>query len=566
MTETDSTPLPETPDLHGAFPRLTEEQIETLAARGERRPTLLGERLFQEGQRSNDFIVIISGQVAILHGQGDAERVIRVHGPNRFLGEIGLLEGQPAFYSAVVREPGEVLTLPVEQLRDLVAEDPVLGDLILRAYLIRRSLLIGMGAGFRIIGSCFSPSTRRLREFAARNRLPHRLTDLEKDQEAETVLRRFGITPDQTPVVILGGRQILLNPSNAELARVIGIASADTPDGVCDLLVVGAGPAGLAAAVYGASDGLITNTLEAIATGGQAGTASRIENYLGFPAGIAGADLAERAAIQAEKFGARIAVPFEVTGLEKQNGHYVLTIDDGSTVAGRTVLLATGARYQQLDVPGIERWEGSSVYHAATVQEAQLCQLDPVAIVGGGNSAGQATVFLAGYAPKVYLLVRHDELGRDMSRYLVEQVERNPRVEVLLHRELCEVVGGDSLESLVVQDNHTGELASLNVRALFVFIGARPRTSWLAGTLALDDHGFVRTGADLGDLSETDEWREAGRRPMMLETSQIGVFAAGDVRSGSVKRVAAAVGEGSMAVRLLHEHFEHAGGPRRHQP
>ena len=337
--------------------------------RGVRRTARPGERLFQEGQTCDEFFVILRGQVVILQGHGDEERIIQVHGAGRFLGELGLLEGQPAFHSAEVRIPGEVLALPVREVRALVHRDPVLGDLILRAYLIRRSMLIGVGAGFRIVGSCYSPDTRRLREFAARNRLPHRWIDVEKDRQAEQLLRRFRVPPEETPVVIWAGQTVLRNPSNTEIARVTGLLHAEVPDDVSDILIIGAGPAGLAAAVYGASDGLVTTAVDGTATGGQAGTSSRIENYLGFPAGVSGAELAERAALQADKFGATITLPFGATSLESRDGHYVATIDDGTTLVARSVLLATGAQYRRLDVPGLDRLEGTSVYYAATVQE-----------------------------------------------------------------------------------------------------------------------------------------------------------------------------------------------------
>ncbi|MEV6653151.1 FAD-dependent oxidoreductase [Streptomyces sp. NPDC051219] len=550
----------ESPDRHGAYPRLAPEQIESLAQYGERRPTEAGEVLFREGEPFEEFLVILSGMVEVIHDYGGLDpRTVAVHGPGRFLGELGLLEGQAAFYTAVVREPGEVLAIPVEQQRALVASDPVLGDLVLRAYLGRRSLLIGLGAGFRILGSCYSPDTLRLREFAARNRLPHRWIDLEKDREAEALLRRFGIRPDETPVVIWRGQQVLRNPSTAELARLVGLPT-PAPDATeCDLLVVGAGPAGLAAAVYGASDGLATVTVDAIATGGQAGTSSRIENYLGFPSGISGGELIERSVLQARKFGARITVPAEAAGLEQRDGHYAVTFADGSESEADTIVLASGVRYRKLEVPGIEPLEGSSVYYAATLHEANLCRMDPVAVVGGGNSAGQGALFLAGYAPKVYLILRSGDLGKDMSRYLTDQVERHPKIEVLLHTEVRQVLGDGVLQSLVLEDNFSGDSRELPARALFVFIGARPHTEWLKDMIALDAKGFVLTGADARAVADRQLWAPLGRGPLMLETTLPGVFAAGDVRSGSVKRVASASGEGAIAVRLVHEHQAQEG-------
>ncbi|MFD5280418.1 FAD-dependent oxidoreductase [Streptomyces rubrogriseus] len=563
----------ETPDQYGAFPRLSPEQLRTLAAHGERRRITENEVLYREGEPFREFLAILGGTVEILHDLGGPEeRTVAVHGPGRFLGELGLLEGQAAFDTAVVREPGEILAVPVDQQRDLVSRDPVLGDLILRAYLNRRYLLIGLGAGFRILGSCYSPDTLRLREFAARNRLPHRWMDLEKDKDAEALLRRFGVRPEETPVVLWKGDHVLRNPSNAELARIIGLPAPSPEAGRYDVMVVGAGPAGLAAAVYGASDGLTTAVIDAVATGGQAGTSSRIENYLGFPSGVSGGELIERAVLQARKFDARLMVPAKVTGLTPQDDEYVVSFADGSRARTGAVVLASGVRYRRLEVPGIDRLEGISVYYAATVHEASLCQADPVAVVGGGNSAGQAALFLANHASTVQLLVRGGNLNADMSRYLVDQVERHPKIEVLLHTEVRRVFGAEKLEVLLVEDNTSGRRSELRAAALFVFIGARPHTEWLRDVLALDEKGFVLTGAEAQPLADPARWAPLGRGPLLLETTLPGVFAAGDVRSGSVKRVAAATGEGAMAIHLVHEHREQAGnlvraaGPEGHRP
>ncbi|MEU6548649.1 cyclic nucleotide-binding domain-containing protein, partial [Streptomyces sp. NPDC046859] len=359
----------ETPDVYGAYPRLSEDQIARLAEHGQRRNTAANEVLIREGEPCETFYVVLSGSVAIVEDYGTPEEhVLRVHGPGRFIGELGLLNGQVAFYTAVTREPGEVLAVSMDQLRDLVTRDSDIGDLVLRACLGRRALLVGQGAGFRIIGSRYSPDTRRLREFAARNRLPYRWIDLETDQEAEQLLRRFGVSPAETPIVIWRDTTLLRNPSNAELARLIGLPSLPAGDHHGDVLVVGSGPAGLAAAVYGASEGLDTTVVEAMATGGQAGTSSRIENLLGFPSGISGAELAERAVLQADKFGAKFSIPQEATGLHPQDDdHYTVTFADGTEITARTVVLATGAHYRRLHVPGIERLEGTSVHYSATV-------------------------------------------------------------------------------------------------------------------------------------------------------------------------------------------------------
>jgi thioredoxin reductase (NADPH) len=564
VSTTGPVPLPETPDLQGAYPRLSGEQLQALSAHGERQPTRPGQVLYREGDEDYDFFVVLAGTVAVVEKQGGgAERVVAVHGPGRFLGELSLLCDQAALLAAVVHEPGQVLAVPVERLRELVAQDPALGDLVLRAYLIRRSILIELGVGLRIIGSRFSSDTRRLLEFAARNLLPHRWIDLERDQEAEELLSQLGVKPEDTPVVIWRGEQVLRNPSNAELAHSVGLLDPSSGSISCDLVVVGAGPAGLAAAVYGASEGLTTVVLDEVATGGQAGTSSRIENYLGFPSGISGSELAGRAVIQAEKFGARIKVPAEAVSLERHDGHHLVKLDGGVSISARTVVIATGARYRRLDMPRLEQFEETSVYYAATQVEARVCRHDPVAVVGGGNSAGQATVFLARQAARVQLVVREDALSRNMSRYLVDRIERLGNVEVLLNTEVRKLLGDDTLEAVVVEDNRTGERRTLDARAMFVFIGVRPHTRWLADQFALDDNGFILTGADAAGPNGAGRPEQADRRPLTLETSRPGVFAAGDVRSGSVKRVASAVGEGAMAVRLVHDHLDQVGGPER---
>jgi thioredoxin reductase (NADPH) len=556
-------PLEETPDLYGAYPRLSPEQIERLAELGTRQETQAGDVLYREGDMDCEFIVILEGRVAIVEAFGTpTERVVSVHGPRRFIGEFGLLIGQPVFLSAVVREPGAVLRVPTDRLRALVGEDEALGDLILRALLLRRSILIGLGTGFRIIGSRYAPDTRRLREFAARNRLPHRWIDLEEDEGAERLLRTLGVKPEETPVVILRGSEVLRNPSNEELARRLGLLETDEVSS-CDLLVVGGGPAGLAASVYGASEGLSTVLLDGVALGGQAGTSSRIENYLGFPSGISGAELAERAEIQAEKFGARILVPAEATAIAVRDGGYDVTYgDEGETINATSVVVSCGVRYRRLPIPRLEELEGVSVYYAATLMEAQTCAGDPIVVVGGGNSAGQATLFLSEYVPTVHLVVREPTLDHGMSRYLTDRIQRTPNVELHTSTEVRELVGERALQAVVVENDQTGERDTLEAHAMFVFIGAEPHTDWLGDLVELDSGGYVKTGRDVsGPAGCDDDGDRAPHQPLLLETSQPGVFAAGDVRSGSIKRVAAAVGEGSMVVRLVHEHL--AG---RHHP
>jgi thioredoxin reductase (NADPH) len=546
-------PEDETPDLQGAFPRLEESRIRSLEAWGERRPTTRGQTLIAEGQQEDTFYVLLAGRVAVVEALGTPDqRVVRVHGPGRFLGELGVLAGQMAFFTSVVVDPGEVLAIPADRLRELAAGDPALGDQVLRAFLVRRSLAVGEGIGFRIIGSRYSAGTRALREFAARNRLPHRFLDLESDPSAERLLRSLGLGPDDTPVVLYRDR-LLRNPSTAELAEAFGLREAADKEGVCDLVIVGAGPAGLAAAVYGASEGLDTAVLDAVATGGQAARTSRIENYLGFPAGISGGELAERAVLQAEKFGARGTVPAEVVGLERSDGNYVLRFADGGDLTTRCVIVATGVRVRRLPVPGLERFEDTCVYYAATPVEARQCVGDPVVVVGGGNSAGQAAVFLAGHAALVRMVVREVTLDENMSRYLADRILHDPRIEVHLHTEVEELEGaGTRLEAVRVRDSTTGEQQRLPARDVMVFIGGSPSTSWLPDSVTLDSGGYIVTGPEAGRSS--DEGQHGGP-PLLLETSLPGVFAAGDVRSGSVKRVASAVGEGAMAVRMVHQHL-----------
>jgi thioredoxin reductase (NADPH) len=527
-------------DAHGAWPRLTGEQIEELSGRGRHRRVGPGEILFDVGDRVEELIVILDGRVAIEDDAGDEP--IAVVGPCCFLGEIGQLTGQASFVRAVAVEPTELLETPIDALRDVVAGDAALGDLIVRAFLARRWLLIGHGAGLTVVGSAYSRDTRRLRDFLARNRIPHRWVDLEKDTEANALVRQLGVTPQETPIVIWRD-QVLRNPSNAELAEAIGVRAALPADGVVDLVVVGAGPSGLAASVYGASEGLDTVTVDAVATGGQAGTTMRIENYLGFPAGISGSELADRAAVQARRFGARISVPAEATALEERGGDHLVRLDDGTELLSRTVIVATGVHYRRLPVPRLEEFEGTSIYYAATLVEGRLCAGDEVAVVGGGNSAGQAALFLSDHVAHLSLIVREGELEENMSHYLADRILRNPRIDLRLHHEVRELVGDRRLEGLVVEDRHSGERMTVDARYLFVFIGAAPHTGWLGDELQRDAGGYVLTGQVAGD----------GRA--MLETSRPGVFAVGDVRSGAIKRVASAVGEGAMAVRMIHEHL-----------
>jgi len=536
-------------DRNGAFPRLGPDQRARLRTAGTVRAVQVGEVLFREGDAGYDFFLVESGAVTIVQGLGHENRIIAVHGAHRFLGEINLLTGSPPYLSAVVRDAGEVVQVSPERLRQLVSGDEELSNIVLRAFLARREILIDIGAGVKLVGSRYSRCTQRLREFLVRNRMPFQWMDLEVDEEADGLLRALGISAGDTPVII-SGEGVLRNPSNAEVSRLLGFGSRGAPPPMCDLVIVGAGPAGLAAALYGASEGLDTQVIDKIAFGGQASTSARIENYLGFPTGISGGELAERAILQARRLGARMVVPANAVGLTSDNGHFAVELSDGSAVNGRTLIVATGAQYRKLDLPELDRYEGVGVYYAATQAEAHMCAGDPVLIVGGGNSAGQAAMFLSQRAASCRLMIRGGDLGKSMSRYLIDELENRPQVGLMRNTEVVELKGDPSLEAVVVIDNQTGERRELEVRALFVFIGADPHTDWLRGHVAMDEHCFLLTGRDLQPEQLTFHTDE---RPYFLETSRPGVFAVGDVRSGSVKRVASAVGEGSMAVRLVHQ-------------
>ena len=538
-----------------AFPKLDGSQIAAIGRCG--RASLeryeAGRKLFEVGDRDFKFFVIRSGEVEIVGESGDAPRTVAIHGPGEFTGEVGQLTGRPALVSAVARTPCEVYAVTTDTLREILNRCPDVSDLILQAFIARRQLLRESGsfAGVSVIGSRYSRDAFRIREFLARNRVLFTFLDVESDSDVDRLLKRFGLSEQDTPVVAWGNRLVLRNPSNRELGEALGLKR-PLEKTVYDLAVVGAGPGGLAAAVYGASEGLSTVVLERIAPGGQAATSMRIENYLGFPTGVTGYELAERAVVQANKFGAILSVPTPVVSLEFDNAYAVLKLEGGESVVAKCLLISTGADYRRLDVEGCARFEGSGVYYAATWNEAQMCRGADVAVVGGGNSAGQAAVFLSTQARRVYLLVRGDSLDRSMSAYLARRIESTPNIEVHLNTEVRRMDGDGRLGSIETVNNETGEVRTLEVAALFSFIGAVPRTDWLPPEIDRDEKHFVRTGPA---LAQSDRWT-ARRQPFLLETSRPGVFAAGDVRSGSVKRVASAVGEGAMAVQFVHEYLK----------
>jgi thioredoxin reductase (NADPH) len=538
-----------------AFPKLTDAQMAGFASCS--RATLKrygdGERLFQAGDRDFGFFVVKSGSVEIVDESGDTLQTVTVHEAGHFTGEVAHLTGGPALVSAIARGDTEVYEISADGVREIINLFPDLGDTILQAFIARRQLLRESGSftGARVIGSRYSGDTARVRDFLARNRLPYTWLDLEANTDVGELLKQFGMSEADTPVVLWGRKLILRNPSDRQLAEAFGIRR-PIDHSLFDLIVVGAGPAGLAAAVYAASEGLSTLVLERAGPGGQAGRSMRIENYLGFPTGITGGELADRAVMQANKFGARIAVPSAGSGLTFENGYSNLRLEDGETITAKCLLIATGADYRRLPAEGCEQYEGCGVYYAATMNEAPLCRDAEAVVVGGGNSAGQAAVFLSGIARRVYLIIRGDDLYASMSAYLARRVEQTPNIEVLLNTEVRAMRGDGHLGEIDIANLETGEARTVMTATVFSFIGAEPRTEWLPPDVEIDAKRFVRTGAA---LAQSPKW-SANRQPFLLETSRPGVFAAGDVRSESVKRVASAVGEGAMAVMFVHEYLK----------
>jgi thioredoxin reductase (NADPH) len=542
--------------LSVAFPTLDETQIGKIVActSAELKVFHGGQRLFSVGDLNISFFIVKSGEVEIVDDSGDQPKTIAVHHPGSFTGDITHVTGLPAIVSAVAKGDCEVYEIPGGVLRRILNQCPTASDIILQAFIARRQLLHESPnyTGLRVIGSRYSADTFRVRDFLSKNRVLFTWIDLETDPNVDQLLKHFGMTESDTPVVSFGSLLLLRNPSNGQLADAIGIRQ-PLDAVVYDLVVVGAGPAGLAAAVYGASEGLNTAVLEHTAPGGQAGGSMRIENYLGFPAGLTGSELAGRAILQANKFGVHLSVPTLVDRLAFENAYTVVHMDGGGTVTAKCLLIATGADYRRLDVEGSERFEGTGVYYAATVAEGQLCEGSQVVVVGGGNSAGQAAVFLSGHARKVLLVIRGDDLRKNMSTYLVRRIEQTPNIELLCNTTIRRMNGNSHLGSVDLVNKETGEERSVETQGVFSFIGADPRTSWLPPEIERDAKGFVRTGTD---LANSPHWTD-GRHPFLLETSRPGVFAAGDVRSGSVKRVASAVGEGAMAVQFVHERLKH---------
>jgi thioredoxin reductase (NADPH) len=535
------------------FPTLTPAQIERIAAHGVIRSVSRGDILVEAADPVVPFFVVKSGEIEIIRPSSLGDTLVAVHGPGKFSGEINLILGRRSLTRARVSEPGELVQLTHEQLLGLVQTDEDIGEIVMRAYIYRRVELAAQGIGdVVLIGSVHTQDTLRIKEFLTRNSHPFRYVDLEHEADVQALLDRFHIATNEVPVLICRGDVVLRNPSSQQIADCLGFNASIDPTHVRDVVIVGAGPAGLAAAVYAASEGLDALVIESDSPGGQAGSSSKIDNYLGFPAGISGQELATRAYTQAQRFGAEVMIARGATGLACQRKPYNVTMDMGAGVPARTVIIASGAQYRKPALPNLSEFEGVGVYYSATFMEAQLCAGEEVIVVGGGNSAGQAAVFLAQTARRVNMFVRSSGLAESMSRYLIRRIEETPAIILKTCTEIVALEGADHLEHVRVRDNRSGATSGQDVRHVFLMTGAVPNTVWLAGCVALDGNGFIKTGPDLSkDELDAASWPLA-RPPFLLETSLPGVFAVGDVRGGNIKRVASAVGEGSIAVAFVH--------------
>jgi thioredoxin reductase (NADPH) len=540
-------------DVRGeAFPLLTEEQINRIHPLSKVRSVEAGEILFEPGDNDVPFFVLLSGSLEILQPDLHGERLIVKHEAGSFTGEITMISGRRCLVRGRVTAPGEFLEMNNHDFRALVARDAELSEIFMRAFILRRVSLINQGLGNVILlGSRHSAPTLRLREFLTRNGHPHTYVDLDTDATYQDLLDHFHVTVEEIPVVICNNRTVLRSPSIQEVARCLGLNAHITASEIKDLVIVGAGPAGLAAAVYGASEGLDVLVIESDSPGGQAGSSSKIENYLGFPMGISGNELAGRAAAQAQKFGAKVLIANSVTKLNCEKRPYELSVDCGNIIRARSVVIASGAQYNKPKIDNLTKFEGQGIYYGATYIESQLCGKDDVVVVGGGNSAGQAAVYLSQTVGKVHMLVRSKQLSDTMSRYLIQRIEENPAIEMHYRTEIVGLEGDAQLERVTWEDKNTGERSTHDIRHVFIMAGASPRTEWLQGCVALDSKGFILTGRDLDPVLHNFKW-PLERVPLMLETSLPGVFAVGDVRSGNVKRVASAVGEGSISIYLVH--------------
>jgi thioredoxin reductase (NADPH) len=536
------------------FPRLTPAQIDRIAVHGRMRSIERGEVLVTAGDRVVPFFVVAQGQVEIVRPGSAGETLITIHGPGEFTGEVNMLSGRRSIVTARARESGRLIEMDRACLLSLVQTDSELSEILMRAFIFRRVELIAHGLGdVVLIGSSHCAATLGIKEFLTRNSHPYTYLDLDRDNDVQAMLDQFQVSDQEIPVLISGGTTVLRNPTTEQIAESLGLNDPIDQAAVHDVVIIGSGPSGLAAAVYGASEGLKVLVLESRVPGGQAGSSSKIENYLGFPTGVSGYELTARAYNQAQKFGARMLVARGATGLTCDRNPYVVQAGIDTRLLARSVVIATGADYRKPALENLTRFEGAGVYYGATFMEAQLCMGEEVIVVGGGNSAGQAAVFLAMNTKRVHLIVRSDGLAGSMSRYLVRRIEDNPVITLRTHTELVMLDGDTHLEQIRWRNNQTGEQETHDIRHVFFMTGAVPSTGWLRDCLALDEKGFIKTGPTLSDEDLANARWPLARAPHLLETSRPGVFAVGDVRSGSVKRVASAVGEGSIAIAFLHQ-------------
>jgi len=553
---TDTVPPPQAASASlpwDVFPTLSERQITRMIDHGRRRATVRDEVLVDLHSKGGSSFLVLSGEVVVRRPDGGAESPIVRYRRGQFSGETNLITGRPSVVQVYVAEPGEVIELNRDQLLALIQTDAELSEILIRSFILRRVLIVDRDIrDVIVIGSTHDAGTLRVKGFLTRNSHPFHYVDLDRDRETQELLDRFHVSPSDIPIVVCRDAVVLRDPTNAQIADCLSLNEPIDQTRVSDLVIVGGGPAGLAAAVYGASEGLSVVVLESNAPGGQAGSSSRIENYLGFPTGISGHELAERAYTQAVKFGARIMVAAGATSLGC-NGRHAVVIGGGLTLRARAVIVATGAQYSKPALDNLSAFEGAGVYYGATPTETQLCVGEEVVVVGGGNSAGQAAVSLAESADRVHMLVRRSTLSETMSRYLIRRIEENPAIVLHHDTEIVGLEGNGRLERVVWRSGSEGDTETHDIRHVFIMTGGVPNTGWLNGCVALDQKGFVKTGPDLSSDDLTAARWPVGRPPYLLETSHPGIFAVGDVRSGNVKRVASAVGEGSIAVAFIHQ-------------
>ena len=554
MTETtSSTPLIDSATESFMFPKLTAEQIERIAAHGVLRPITRGEVLIESGQYNVPFFIVKAGEIEVIRPSALDSLLIAIVRQDHFTGDISMILGRPAQMRLRVRVSGEVVELTRDQMHALIQSDAEMSEVLMTAFLARRIAMVERGIGdVLLIGSGQSTATYRIKEFLTRNGHPFKYLNTDRDGDVQDLLNRFGVDGGELPVLICRGGTVLKHPGNQDIAECLGFNQRIDHAQRRDVVIVGAGPAGLASAVYAASEGLDALVIEASSPGGQAGSSSKIENYLGFPTGISGKELAERAYAQAQKFGASVMIAKGAAGLTCEPEWHGVKLSDGATISARTVIIATGARYRKPSLANLAEFEGAGVYYNATfMEEAQLGDGDEVVVVGGANSAGQAAVFLSRAGRRVHLLVRSGSLSVSMSRYLVRRIEETPAIQVRTHTEIAALEGTGHLERVLWRDS-TGAVTSHNIRHVFLMTGAEASTAWLNGHITLDPKGFIKTGPDLtSDDLAAAQW-PLDRLPYLLETSRPGVFAVGDVRCGNVKRVASAVGEGSIAISFIH--------------